>query len=102
MHSNTSMVGKFVLVRDHMAGVLFGRLEELDLGQKTWVLTNARKIHFWSKAAAVEGVVVRGPDPAKSRVTPAVTQVAGAALVQVIVCTSAEEKVLSALPEWKP
>lgn len=96
------MIGGYVLIRDHMAGVFFGTLTEIDMANKTWTLEDARKLHFWAKAAAVEGVVARGPDPQRSRCTPAVALVSGATLAQVILCRPAERAVLEALPEWKP
>lgn len=90
------------LIRDNMAGVLFGDLVSIDLAAKTWTLKNARKIHYWSRAAAVEGVVVRGIDPVASKVTAAVTETAGAALVQVVYMTPDEYASLNSVPEWRP
>ena len=95
------MVGKFVLVRDDLAGVFFGKCEALDMATGTWTLSTARKIHYWASAGAVEGVVVHGPG-VSSRVTATVTRIAGRTLVQVIECTSDEAAELMGQPEWKP
>jgi len=95
------MVSKFVLVRDSMAGVFYGVCESLDLTAGTWTLQDARKVHYWTGAGAVEGVVARGPKSG-SRITAKVTRVAGRTLVQIIECTPAERAVLEGLPEWQP
>lgn len=95
------MVGKFVLVRDDMGGVFFGVCEELCLKDGTWTLANARKVHYWTGAGAVEGVVARGPKQG-SRITAKVTRVSGRTLAQIIECTSAEQAVLEGQPEWQP
>lgn len=94
------MVGEFVLIRDNMAGVLFGKLVQQD--GKMWVLQNARKIHYWSKAAAVEGIVATAALGKDSRVTPAVELSQGFDAVQVILMPQAVFDQLNTFPVWNP
>ena len=100
MINSDFMLGKCVIVRDHMAGVFIGTLSQIDLQKKSWVLLNARKIHYWSKAAAVEGLAVVGDNGEGGRITPMVEWVAGCDLVQVLPVTGGE-KLLNA-PVWEP
>jgi hypothetical protein len=97
-----SLIGTSVLIRDSSAGVMFGTLESVD--GKSWRLAaGARKIHFWRRAGAVEGVAVRGIDPQASRVTAASSRpVVGFDAVQVIGLTEAEFATLNSVPEWRP
>jgi hypothetical protein len=94
------MLGKTVLIRDHMAGVLFGTLSQQE--GKMWVLQNARKIHYWAKAAAVEGIVAKGAVGQGSRVTPSVELMQGFDAVQVILLPDAQYKELMDYAVWEP
>ena len=96
------MIDTIVLIRDHRAGVYVGALAAFDAAAKTATMTGARKIWYWSGAASVDGIAVRGIDRAKSKVCAAVEQVHLLDVVQVIACTSdGAESVLGA-PEWRP
>lgn len=99
------LVGQYVIIRDHMAGVLAGTLDAIDLAAGTAVLTQARKIHYWQGAAAVEGLAARGPRvdaSSATRITPAVEFAACRNVVQVILCTAEARAVIEGAPEWKP
>lgn len=93
------LIGRNVIVRDNQAGVFVGTLDEID--DKAWTLKEARKIHYWTKAAAVEGLATTGFG-AESRITPKVEIVIGRDLVQAVLCTEAEYKALMGAKEWKP
>lgn len=91
---------RYVLIRDNMAGVFVGLLTA-HVG-KSWTLTSSRKIHYWTKAAACEGIATFGPGPG-SRVCPLrVPPVGGEDLVQIIDLTIEEHAALMALPVWTP
>ena len=91
---------RFVLIRDNMAGVFVGTL--IAHSGKSWALASSRKIHYWTKAAAVEGIASFGPGPG-SRVCPLrVPPVGGEELVQIIDLTAEEAAALMALPVWTP
>lgn len=94
------LIGTPVLIRDHMAGVLFGILEVA--AGKSWRLAKgSRKIHYWTEAGAVEGVAYGvGKD---SRVTrPFLREQVGHDGVQIAGLTQEQYETLLAMPEWKP
>ena len=94
------MIGKNVLVRDDKAGVLIGTL--MAQNGKAWTLSNARKIHYWTKAAAVEGIAAVGSAGNGSRITPTVTMVQGFEAVQIVLLGDAEHTALMESPTWMP
>lgn len=94
------LIGKPVLVRDNMAGVLYGRLLEVD--GKEWALENGRKIHYWTKAAAVEGISVMGKPGDGSRITPAVPYSCGFEAAQILEVSEERYADLCAVPVWEP
>ena len=94
------MLNKLCIVRDNMAGVFVGTLTAYDLAAGTWEMVNARKIHYWVKAAAVEGLAAVG-DGAGGRITPKVGRVAGRALVQIVEDTGGCQSLMD-YPGWTP
>ena len=91
---------RFVIIRDNMAGVFVGTLVRHE--GKSWTLTSSRKVHYWTKAAAVEGIASFGPGPG-SRVCPIrVPPVSGEDLVQILDITGTEHDALMGLPVWTP
>lgn len=93
-----------VLIRDNLAGVIVGQLVSYDLAAGTWTLApGARKIHYWRRAGAVEGIAVRGIDPNESRMTAPVSRVSvGRAMIQILGLTRSEYDSLMVTPEWRP
>lgn len=96
----TKYIGKIVIVRDHMAGVFIGTLAEVDLTAGTWTLKDARKIHYWAKAAAVAGLATTGDNGSGGRVCPLQAMACGRALVEVVPVTGGET--LLSAPVWAP
>jgi hypothetical protein len=84
-----------------MAGVLFGEMAGEPSG-KSCILLNARKIHYWTKAAAVEGIAATGDPGEGSRVTPKVLGNQVFELVQVIILEEEQYNKLKSYPEWRP
>lgn len=95
------MKEKIVVVRDHRAGVFVGTLESFDLAAKTATLKDARKIHYWVGAAAVEGLAVCGCESG-SRITPTVATVGLCDVVQIVECSEAGARKLLEFPTWEP
>ena len=93
---------KIVLVRDNRAGVLVGELAAFDAASKSATLMNARKIWYWTGAAAVEGIAARGLSHSGSKVTPLVSEVTCCDVVQLIVCSAEGAASVMGAPEWKP
>lgn len=92
-----SLVGRRVVVRDHMAGVYCGTLAWVD--GAAWALTEARQAHYWTGAAATPGLAVRGPTG--GRIGPA-CDIAGESLVSIMPCTDAAAAAWDAQQEWRP
>lgn len=93
------MLNQNVIIRDNMAGVFVGTLTMQD--GKTWTARDVRKIHYWTKAAAVEGLATVGFGR-DSRITPIVAEIQGFDAVQICLCTDAEHAALMAAPVWTP
>lgn len=93
------LIGQNVVVRDHRAGVYWGRLVALDLPSGTWELASARQAWEWTGAAATPGLAARGPKGGK--IGP-VRDAIGCDLVSVIPTTAAADVAWSAQPEWMP
>lgn len=92
-----------VVVRDNMAGVFVGRLARYDGATRTARLVDARKVHWWSRAAAVEGLATSPAGPGEgSRITPVVPWVEVCAVVQVVGCTPEGARALMEAPVWAP
>lgn len=89
------------LIRDHMAGVFIGDI--LKTSYKTWKMGLNRKIHYWERAPAVEGIAVNvglGKFD-RWRVTPATSNNQGFDAVQIIYDDRVKE-LFEALPVWMP
>lgn len=91
--------GQLVLVRDHMAGVIIGFCNGINLAEGVCVLTRARKVHSWTAAAAVEGLATRGAGE-DSKITPPVDLVVLRSLVQVIPMAEAAMPSTYYAKEW--
>lgn len=98
----SGLVGKVVLVRDHRAGVLVGTLVSFDAASKTAELKNARKIWYWTGAAAVEGIAARGLSHSGSKVSPPVSTSVCMDAIQILECSMDGAESVRSAPEWKP
>lgn len=97
-----ALVGKTVLVRDNRAGVLVGTLVAFDAASKSAELKDARKVWYWTGAAAVEGIAARGLNHASSKVSPAVATSVCLDVIQLLECAAAGASSVRNAPEWKP
>lgn len=92
------LVGKKVLIRDHMAGVFITTLKEIR-GQE-WLGGKSRKIHWWEKAGAVQGIAETGIDLEKSRVTIETDISNGKTLVEILPVSDAIYNELMGAKVW--
>jgi hypothetical protein len=94
--------GSPVWVRDHLAGLIVGRLAvAYRVGDKAWAMASgSRKIHYWTAAAGPEGAVVK-PGP-NSRVCRPVPTRTGTNVVEIGGLTEEELATTLALPVWTP
>ena len=90
----------YVIVRGDRSGVFFGELKERS-GQEV-ELRNARKLWFWSGAAAVEQIAKDGvKNPSGCKFTVSVDSMIITDAIQVIPCTKSAAENIMAVKEWK-
>ena len=95
-----TMIGKHVIVRADRAGVFFGILKEKN-GQEV-ILSDARKLHYWNGAAAVEEIAMIGTKkPDDCRFTVTVPKIGIEGVCQVLPCTDEAVGVIQKVKEWK-
>lgn len=94
---------KFVIVRTHSAGVWFGNIKKLD--GSVAVITNARRLWYWSGAASLSQLAVEGTKrPHDCKFTVTITDEDGVYLPQVIEvlpCTNEAVENINAVNVWK-
>lgn len=92
----------FFIIRCYSAGVFFARIKEHDRANKVIELTNVRKIHFWSGAAAVEQLAMEGvKHPGNCRITMEVPSMIVAEPIQIIPCTREAVECIKTVTAWK-
>ena len=101
----TIAVGRPALIRSGQSGVWVGTLAEPVMGPEAGRfavrLRDARRIHYWTGAAACSGLAVAGPGKG-SRVCPPVADVLLADCCEVLAVTEAAMGAVVALPAWNP
>ncbi len=94
------MINKKVIVRAASAGVFFGTLLMKE-GDEV-LLADARKLHYWEGAGAVEGIALDGVSkPAKCRFTVWVDELVIKGWIQILPCTDKAIAIIESVPEWK-
>lgn len=94
---------KFSIVRTHSAGVWMGNIKKLD--GSIAIITNARRLWYWSGAASLSQLAVEGtkrPGDCKFAIT--ITDEEGVYLPQVIEvlpCTNEAVENINAVKVWK-
>jgi hypothetical protein len=91
---------KTVIVRTYSAGVFMGDLESRT-GQEV-VLTNARRIWYWSGAASLSQLAMEGTsDPANCKFPCLVDRVELIQAVEILDVTPKAKESILAVPVWK-
>lgn len=102
MYTNSK---QYFIVRCDQAGVFYAQIKERkDLPSGTnLVITNARKVHGWDGACAVEELAINGPqiDGGNNRWTIRVPEMEVASAIQIIPVTESAKVRIEAMPEWK-
>jgi small nuclear ribonucleoprotein (snRNP)-like protein len=94
------IIGKKVIVRCDRSGVFFGTLSAKD-GMDV-ELSNARKLFYWSGAAAVEQIAVDGvANPNTCKFTITVDNIYLTDAIQIIPCTDKAVKNIQSVRVWK-
>lgn len=90
---------KYVIVRTYSAGVFAGELESRN--GKEVVLTNARRLWYWSGAASLSELAVRGVSkPNDCKFPVAVTLVTLTEAIEILDCTPKARQSIEEVPEW--
>lgn len=93
------MSEKFVIVRTYSAGVFAGVLESR-AGQEV-VMTNARRLWYWSGAASLSELAVRGTSqPKQCKFPVAVPRVELLQAIEILDVTPEARASIEAVPVW--
>jgi len=93
------MIGKYVLCRTYSAGVFAGILKSR--AGKESVLTDARRIWYWSGAASLSQLATEGTsDPKNCKFPCAVSEVLLTETVEIIPTTYMAERSIKGVPIW--
>lgn len=94
------MNGKYVIIRGDRSGVFAGTLESQE--NRKVVLTNCRRLWYWSGAASLHQVARDGVKrPRDCKFTVTVERIAILDAIEVIPTTEQAEASIKAVPEWK-
>ena len=93
------MIGKDVLVRTYSAGVHVGTLKSRD--GKEVVLTNARRIWYWSGAASLSQLAMEGTsDPGNCKFPCPVDEILLTEAVEIIPITDKARESIAGVKVW--
>ena len=94
------MLNRYCMVRTKDAGVFAGTVKSLE-GQ-TAVLTNARRIWYWSGAASLSQLATNGTsDPKKCKFPVAVDEVMLMEVIEIIPISDDAKQSIADVPVWK-
>ena len=94
------MLGKKVIIRADRAGVFFGTLKEKN-GTEV-ILTNVRRIWYWSGAASISQLAVTGTtDPRDCKFTMTVPEMAIMGVIEIIPCTPEAVENIESVAVWR-
>ena len=94
------MIGKYVIVRGDRSGVFAGVLESLD--GRTVVLSNCRRLWYWSGAASISQIAMEGVKyPRDCKFTVTVDNITILDAIEIIPTTEVAEANIKAVREWK-
>ena len=94
------MIGKYVIVRGDRSGVFAGTLESMD--GRTVTLKNCRRLWYWDGAASISQIALEGVSrPHNCKFTVTVDSITILDAIEIIPTTTAAEKNVKAVREWK-
>lgn len=94
------LIGKDVLVRTYSAGVFVGTLKSRD--GKEVVMTDARRIWYWSGAASLSQLASEGTkDPGGCKFPRPVSNVLLTEVIEIIPLTEEARRSIDAVPVWQ-
>lgn len=90
----------FSIIRCDRAGVFFAKVRELE--GSTAVLTDCRRLWYWSGAASLSQMAMEGVKrPNECRFTVTVPTMTVLGVIEIIPCTEQAVQNIQAVPEWK-
>ena len=90
----------FVIVRTYSAGVHFGYLKSRDGKEVT--LVKSRRVWYWSGAASLSEMAVRGvKNPTECKFPAELEEIILTEAIEIIPCTEKARQSLQGVPEWK-
>ena len=93
------LIGKVCMVRTHSAGVFAGRVVSRE--DKEFVLTDARRIWYWSGAASLSQLAIDGTaDPKNCKFPAPVPEVLLTEVIEVIPMTQKAIQSIASVPVW--
>jgi hypothetical protein len=94
-----NLIGKYVIVRSHMAGVFFGILSAKNNNELT--LKNARKLYYFSGANTVEDLAMQGALNGKEcKFTVFVPTIVIGSFEQILPCTEVAISNIKSIQLW--
>ena len=96
----SNLIGKYVIVRSHLAGVFFGILTDKQGEELT--LQKARKFYYFSGANTVEDLADKGSiQVSNTKLTVEVSEIVISKFEQILPCTEEAVKQIKSIPVWK-
>lgn len=93
-------IGSYVIARTCSAGVFAGTLASRD--GKELTLTDARRLWYWSGAASLSELSVRGvKNPGECKFPIAVPCVVLTEVIEILPVSDAAQKSIEEVPEWR-
>lgn len=94
------MDNRYYIIRADRAGVFAGNIKERNGSEVT--LTNARRLWYWSGAATLSQMAMEGVKrPEECKFTMPVNEITILGVIEIIPCSSAAEKCIKEVKEWK-
>jgi hypothetical protein len=100
MKKQSTLIGKYVIVRSNLAGVFFGILTGKEGDELT--LKDARKFYYFSGANTVEDLATQGAlKPKDCKLTVSVDEIVISKFEQILPCTKESINQIKTIPIWK-
>jgi hypothetical protein len=95
-----NFIGRYCMVRTYSAGVFAGTIKALD--EKSGILTDARRIWYWSGAASLSQLATDGTtDPKQCKFPCPVSEVYLSEIIEIIPITDVAKASIEGVPIWK-
>jgi hypothetical protein len=96
----SSLIGRYCMVRTYSAGVFAGTVRELD--GKVGLITDARRIWYWDGAASLSQLAVEGTSkPENCKFPCAVSEVYLTEIIEIIPITDRATQSIKEVPVWR-